>query len=209
MKWTFKEIIKSEEEFREIMGHPGELVTRKTIDFIDENCRNFIQQSPFITIASSSLQGNFDVSPKGDPPGFVKVLNDKTLAIPDRLGNRRADTFMNILQNPKVGLIFLIPGIKETLRISGEAKIVTDKKVLELLSHKDQLPKFATIVNVNEVFMHCAKCIIRSKLWTNIDTNQLQNVPSLAKSMVDHGKLDKTYKEMSAIIKNDEEKRLY
>jgi len=209
MKWTFKEIIKSEEEFREIMGHPGELVTRKTIDFIDENCRNFIQQSPFITIASSSLQGNFDVSPKGDPPGFVKVLNDKTLAIPDRLGNRRADTFMNILQNPKVGLIFLIPGIKETLRISGEAKIVTDKKILELLSHKDQLPKFATIVNVNEVFMHCAKCIIRSKLWTNIDTNQLQNVPSLAKSMVDHGKLDKTYKEMSAIIKNDEEKRLY
>jgi len=209
MKWTFKEIITSEEEFRKIMGHPGELVTRKTIGFIDENCRNFIAQSPFITIASSDIQGNFDVSPKGDPPGFVKVLNDKTLAIPDRLGNQRADTFMNILQNPKVGLIFLIPGIKETLRISGEAKIVTDKKVLELLSHKNRLPKFATIVKVNEVFMHCAKCIIRSKLWTNINTNQLQNVPSLAKSMVDHGKLDRSYKEMATIIKNDEEKRLY
>ncbi len=209
MNWKFEEVITNEEDLREIMGHPAELVTKKTIDYIDENCRLFIEQSPFITIASSDLKGNFDVSPKGDPPGFVKVLDNRTLAIPDRLGNRRADTFMNILQNPNVGLIFLIPGIKETLRVSGEAQIVTDKKVLELLSHKERLPKLAMIVHVKEAFLHCAKCIIRSKLWVNIDKDTKRIVPTLAKSMVDHGKLDKTYEEMDQIIKNDEETRLY
>lgn len=209
MDWTFNEIISNESELREIMGHPNELVTRKTIDFIDDNCNSFIEQSPFIIIGSSDLQGNFDLSPKGDPPGFVKVLNDKTLAIPDRLGNRRADTFMNVLQNPKVGLIFLIPGIKETLRVSGDAQIVTDNKVLEYLSHKEKLPKFALIVNVKEVFMHCAKCIIRSKLWTDIDENRPRVVPTLAKSMVDSGKLDMSYEEMDEIIKKNEKTRLY
>jgi hypothetical protein len=209
MKWTFKEIITSEKELREIMGEPSELVTRKTIDYIDENCRMFIDQSPFILIASSDLKGNFDISPKGDPSGFVKVLDQKTIAIPDRLGNRRADTFMNVLQNPKVGLIFLIPGIKETLRVSGVAQIITDNNVLELLAHKGRLPKFALIVNVKEAFMHCAKCIIRSKLWANIDADSVRIAPTLAKSMVDSGKLDKSYEEMNQIIKNDEETRLY
>jgi len=209
MEWTFNEIITSKTEFRVIMGHPSELVTRKTINYIDENCRKFIEQSPFITVASSDLQGNFDVSPKGDPPGFVKVLNDKILAIPDRLGNRRADTFMNILQNPKVGLIFLIPGVKETLRVSGEAQIVADRKVLEMLSHKDRFPKLAMIVHVKEAFMHCAKCIIRSKLWANIEIDAERTVPTLAKTMIDHGKLEKTYEEMDKIIKDDEETRLY
>ena len=209
MKWAFKEIVTSKKEFREIMGEPSELVTKKTIDHIDENCRLFIEQSPFITVASSDLKGNFDVSPKGDPPGFVKVLDEKIIAIPDRLGNRRADTFMNVLENPKVGLIFLIPGIKETLRVSGEAKIVTDIEVLEMLAHKGKLPKFAMIVEVNEAFMHCAKCIVRSNIWANIDTDAKRIAPTLAKSMVDHGKLDKTYDEMNKIIKNDEETRLY
>src|SRR5690606_11667014 len=114
MELTFDKIITTEEELREIMGHPTEIVTRKTIDYIDEHCRGFIEKSPFITIASSDLNGNFDVSPKGDPAGFVKILSDKVLAIPDRPGNRKADTLRNIIQNPNVGLIFLIPGIKET-----------------------------------------------------------------------------------------------
>ncbi len=116
---------------------------------------------------------------------------------------------MNILQNPRVGLIFLIPGIKETLRVSGEAQIVKDKKVLELLAHKDRLPNLAMIVHVEEAFMHCAKCIIRSKLWKNIDVKTPRTVSTLAKSMVGSGKLDKTYMEMDEIIKNDEDTRLY
>ena len=209
MKRKFKEIITTEKDFRQIMGQPSELASRKTIDHIDENCRLFIEQSPFIVISSSDKNGNVDSSPKGDPAGFVKVLDDKTLAIPDRLGNRRADTFMNILQNPKVGLIFLIPGIKETLRVSGQAQIVTDKDVLELLAHKKKLPKFAMILHVEEAFLHCAKCIIRSKLWADVDLDAERKAPTLAKSMVDHGKLDLSYEEMDAIIKNDEKTRLY
>ena len=209
MKQRFEDVITNEKDFREIMGHPSELVTRKTLDYIDGNSRLFIEQSPFIVISSSDKNGNFDSSPKGDPPGFVKVLDEKTLAVPDRLGNRRADTFMNVLDNPKVGLIFLIPGIRETLRVSGQAQIVRDKRVLEMLSYKSKLPNLAMIVHVEETFMHCAKCIIRSNLWDNIDENAPRSVPTLAKSMVDSGKLEKSYQEMDDIIKNDEKTRLY
>jgi PPOX class probable FMN-dependent enzyme len=209
MEWTFEKIISTEKELREIMGYPSEIVTRKTINYIDEHCKSFIEQSPFITIATSDLSGNFDVSPKGDPAGFVKILSDKVLAIPDRPGNRKADTLSNIIQNPNIGLIFLIPGIKETLRVNGEARIVTDEKVLELLSCQGKLPSFAIIVNVKEVFMHCAKCIIRSNLWMNIDDTQKRSVPSLAKTLVDHGKLDISYQELDDMIRDDEKTNLY
>jgi uncharacterized protein len=176
MELTFENIITTEEELREILGHPSEIVTRKTINYIDENCRSFIESSPFLTIATSDLNGNFDVSPKGDPSGFVKILNDKTLAIPDRPGNHKADTFTNILQNPNVGLIFLIPGVKETLRVNGKAKIVTDKSVLELLVCDGKVPSLAIIVEVKEAFMHCAKCMIRSKLWLKTDDTQTHTI---------------------------------
>jgi PPOX class probable FMN-dependent enzyme len=209
MELKFEKVISTAEELREIMGYPSEIVTRKTINYIDEHCKSFIEKSPFITIATADLNGNFDVSPKGDPAGFVKILSDKVLAIPDRPGNRKADSLTNIIQNPNVGLIFLIPGIKETLRVNGEAKIVTDERVLELLSCQGKRPSFAIIVNVKEAFMHCAKCIIRSNLWMNIDNTQERSVPSLAKTLVDHGKLDITYEELDGMIKDDERTNLY
>ncbi len=209
MAWIFDKIVTTEKELRDIMGHPTEIVTRKTINHIDEHCRSFIEKSPFITIATSDARGNFDVSPKGDPAGFVKILSDKILAIPDRPGNRKADTLSNILQNSNVGIIFLIPGIKETLRVNGEAKIVTDERVLELLSCQGKQPAFAIIVNVKEAFMHCAKCIIRSNLWTKTDDTQERSVPSLAKALVDHGKLDITIEELDGMIKDDEKTNLY
>lgn len=209
MEWTFDKVISTEEELRAILGYPTEIVTRKTIDHIDENCRSFIENSPFINIASADVHGNLDVSPKGDPAGFVKILSEKLLAIPDRPGNKRADTFTNIIQNPNIGLIFLIPGIKETLRVNGKAKIVTDQKVLELLACDHKLPSFAIIVEVKEVFMHCAKCMIRSKLWTNHGEIPKGTVPSLAKTLVDHAKLTITVKEMDDMIKDDEKTNLY
>lgn len=209
MELLFEKVITSEEELREIMGYPNEIVTRKTINYIDQHCKSFIEKSPFITIATSDLQGNFDVSPKGDPAGFVKILSDKLLAIPDRPGNRKADTLRNIIQNPNVGLIFLIPGIKETLRVNGEAKIVRDEKVLELLSCQGKTPSFAIIVQVKEAFMHCAKCMIRSNLWGSVDDTQERSVPTLANVIVDHGKLDITYEELDNRIKEDEKTNLY
>ncbi len=209
MEWKFDNIITTEQALREILGHPSEIVTRKTINYIDKNCRDFIENSPFLTIATSDLHGNFDVSPKGDPSGFVKILNEKTLAIPDRPGNHKADTFTNILQNPNVGLIFLIPGVKETLRVNGKAKIVTDKRVLELLVCDGKVPSLAIIVEVKEVFMHCAKCMIRSKLWLKTDDTQMQKIPSLAKVLVEHGKLNISIEELDGMIKNDENTNLY
>ncbi|MCE7056775.1 pyridoxamine 5'-phosphate oxidase family protein [Algoriphagus sp. AGSA1] len=209
MDWTFEHIISSENELREILGYPSEIVTRKTIDHIDDHCRSFIEKSPFITIATSDLGGNFDVSPKGDPPGFVKILDDKMLAIPDRPGNRKADTLRNIIQNPHLGLVFLIPGVKETLRVNGEARIVTDQKVLELLSCEGKAPALAIIVSVKEAFMHCAKCIIRSRLWAEQDIAGQTDIPSLAKVLVDHGKLDISYEELDDSIKRDEKTNLY
>jgi len=209
MDWSFENVITTEEELRAILGHPNEIVTRKTINHIDENCRSFIENSPFINIASADLNGNLDVSPKGDPPGFVKILTEKLLAIPDRPGNKKADTFSNIIQNPNVGLIFLIPGIKETLRVNGKAKIVTDQRVLELLICDGKLPSFAIIVEVKEAFMHCAKCMIRSKLWMNNGETSKRTVPTLAKSMVDHAKLDISLEAMDDLIKDDEKNNLY
>lgn len=209
METNFENVIRTEEELRDIMGHPSEIVTRKTINYIDEHCRSFIESSPFITIATSDPKGNFDVSPKGDPAGFVKILNDKTLAIPDRPGNRKADTLTNIIQNPNIGLIFLIPGIQETLRVNGEAKIVTDKNVVELLACNGKPPTFAIIVTVKEAFMHCAKCIIRSNLWRQVDETQQRPVPSLAKVLVDHSKVDINIQELDDMIKEDEKTNLY
>jgi len=209
MEWTFEEIITTEDELREILGHPNEVVTRKTIPYIDDICAKFIGNAPFLTIATSDRNGNHDVSPKGDPPGFVKVLNNKTLAIPDRPGNRKADTFTNILQNPNVGLIFLIPGVNETLRVNGEAKIVRDQKVLELLSCEGKLPSFAIIVEVKEAFMHCSKCMIRSGLWNKNDETKERPVPTLGEILVVHGKLDISSEELDDRIKTSEKTNLY
>lgn len=205
---NFEHIITSEEQLRATLGYPSEIVTRKTISYIDEHCRSFIEKSPFITIATSDLAGNFDVSPKGDPAGFVKILDEKTLAIPDRPGNAKADTLTNIIKNPNIGLIFLIPGVRETLRINGEAKIVQDKWVLEKLTVDGKTPSFAIIVTVKEAFMHCAKCIIRSKLW-QVDSTKQASVPSLAKVLVEHGKLEISVDELDGMIKNDEQTNLY
>jgi uncharacterized protein len=206
---NFQNIITNEDQLRATLGYPSEIVTRKTIDYIDEHCRNFIENSPFITIATSDLQGNFDVSPKGDPAGFVKILDDKTLAIPDRPGNAKADTLTNIIKNPNVGLIFLIPGIKETLRVNGEALIVTDESVLELLICDGKKPSFAIIVKVKEAFMHCAKCMIRSNMWKGTENLKVRPVASLAQALVDQGKLDISVQELDDRIKNDEQNNLY
>lgn len=205
---NFENTINSEHQLRETLGYPSEIVTRKTINYIDEHCRNFIEKSPFITIATSDLDGNMDVSPKGDPAGFVKILDEKTLAIPDRPGNAKADTLTNIIKNPNIGIIFLIPGVRETLRINGEAKIVQDQWVLNQLTVDGKTPSFAIIVTVKEAFIHCAKCIIRSKLWQH-DREKQATVPSLAKVLIEHGKLEISIDELDGMIKNDEKTNLY
>lgn len=205
----FQDVITSREQFREVMGEPSELVTRKVLSRLDKHCGVFINRAPFLLISSADGQGNADISPKGDPAGFVKILDNRTLAIPDRLGNRRADTIENILQNPSVGLIFMVPGKSETLRINGIAKIVRDEALRSSLSVKGRSPDFAIVVTVEEAFFHCSKCMIRSNLWKVEHWPSLDGLPRLAQTMVDAGKLELTEEQMHDIVVNDEQERLY
>ncbi len=205
----FKDVITDQARFREVMGEPPPACLAKTIAALDNHCRDFIAKSPFILIASSNAHGQMDISPKGDAPGFVRVLDDLTLAIPDRPGNRRADTFTNVLENPRVGLIFLLPGKSETLRVSGSAKIVRDSDLRESMTVRGKVPDFALVVEVHEAFFHCSKCIIRSSLWNPKAWPSLDGLANLAQVMVDEAKLTMTVKELDEIIKQDESEHLY
>jgi PPOX class probable FMN-dependent enzyme len=148
------------------------------VQVIDEHSRRFIAQAPFV--ASAGPQGMLDISPKGDPAGFVKVIDDRTLAIPDRLGNRPLDTFRNVLGNPNVGLIFLIPGVTYTLRISGNAIIVRDRELREAMAIKGKQPDHVLVVEVEHVLSHCPKCMIRSGLWEPEAWPDTSDVPTFA-----------------------------
>jgi PPOX class probable FMN-dependent enzyme len=205
----FEEVITDAAQFRELMGEPPPPCVAKTIASLDRHCRAFIGRSPFVLIASANARGWMDISPKGDAPGFVRILDDKTLAVPDRPGNRRADTFTNILENPKVGLIFLVPGKTETLRVSGTARIVRDSDLRESMSVQGKAPDFVLVVETEEAFFHCSKCIMRSHLWKPADWPALEGLPSLAQTMVDAGALPIPVEALEQIIKQDEVERLY
>ena len=201
-------IIATEEGLAEIIGRPGPRVLAKVIDRLDGICRAFIARSPFVIIASHDAEGRTDVSPKGDPPGFVHVLDDRTLAIPERPGNRRADTFHNVLQQSRVGLIFLVPGKAETLRISGTARVVHDASLCERMAVAGRVPVLALVVTLEEAFMHCTKCMVRSRLWQP-DTWNPEGLASIGEAMVVHGRLDMLVADMRAIAEKDERERLY
>lgn len=209
MDARFREVVSTEAQFRAVIGNPSHRVLRKQVGALDDHCRAFIARCPFLLIASSDAEGNMDVSPKGDPVGFVRVLDDSTLAVPDRPGNRRADTFRNLLQNPHVGMLFLIPGKSETLRIGGTAIIVRDQWLRDEMAIAGKPPDFAVVVHVEKVFFHCSKCVIRSKLWDGAHWPELAGLPSLAQTMVDAGKLEETVEEMHALIEKDARDRLY
>jgi PPOX class probable FMN-dependent enzyme len=210
MALDFRDVISTVEGLEAVLGRPGPRVLAKVTDRIDGLGRDFIARSPFVLVASSDGEGNFDVSPKGDPPGFVRVLDGgRALAIPERPGNRRADTFRNVLRNPRVGLIFLVPGKAETLRVGGTAAIVRDAALREEMAAGGKVPELALVVAVREAFVHCTKCVVRSRLWEPDRWPALDGAPSLAEMMVTHGKLADTVAEMQAVIDDDASTRLY
>jgi PPOX class probable FMN-dependent enzyme len=157
--------IEDPRQLREIYGAPNERSLKKELTRFDRHCRNFIGLSPFLVIASSDPSGRCDASPKGDMPGFVRVVDDTTLLIPDRLGNNRVDTLGNLLARPGVGLIFFVPGINETLRVNGRASVTTDPALLEPLAVNGKVPRSGILVAAEEIYFHCGKALIRSDLW--------------------------------------------
>ena len=154
------------EDLRAVYPPPAAQAGQKVLDYLDANCRQFIALSPFYVISSAGADGQADASPRGDPPGsLAHVLDDRTLLLPDRPGNRQVDTLMNVVGRPFVGLLFLVPGFTETLRINGRAEITADPDLLALLAIKGKPPISLLKVTVNEVFLHCAKALIRARLW--------------------------------------------
>jgi uncharacterized protein len=150
---------------RERYGAPNERALKKQLPRLEKHSRAFIALSPFLVVASSDPSGRCDASPKGDMPGFVRVLDDRTLLIPDRLGNNRVDTIGNLVASPGVGLIFFVPGLRETLRVNGRAQITTDPDLLEPCAVNGKPPRSGILVDVEEVYFHCGKALIRSDLW--------------------------------------------
>lgn len=157
--------VRSEAELRRRYDPPLPLIVRKTLDHLDRYCVEFIARSPFVCLGTTSADGSCDVSPRGDPPGFVRVLDAKTLLVPDRKGNNRLDTMGNLLDQAGIGLLFLIPGIEETLRVNGRAEIVDEAALLEPMAVAGKAPKTAMRVDVEEAFIHCGRALKRSRLW--------------------------------------------
>ena len=153
------------EAVRAHYGEPGDIVLRKELDAIDKYCREFIAASPFFVMATSDGKGRCDATPRGDPPGSVRVVDSRTLLIPDRKGNNRVDALMNIVANPHAGLLFIVPGMTETLRVNGRASITIDPKILTLMEERGKPPCSVIRLEVEEVYFQCGKAMIRSELW--------------------------------------------
>ncbi len=187
-----RDFVTNEAELEAVIPPPLPQIAGKVVDRLDAVCRGFIARAPFCVIASASPDGHIDLSPKGDPPGFARVLDEKHLALPDRPGNRRADTFRNLLRDPRLGLIFLIPGKTETLRISGEARIVRDAGLRESMAVDGKVPALAIVVHVERAFIHCPKCMIRSGLWEPDRWPGSTDLPDIGRAMIAQGKLQMT-----------------
>jgi PPOX class probable FMN-dependent enzyme len=174
----FDAVITSEEELRERYRLPGNTV-EKVLPRLDQHARTFIETAPFVLVGTASPDGSGDVSPKGGPPGFVVVLDDRRLAIPDLAGNNLLDSITNIVAGSGVGLLFLVPGVDETLRVNGHACVTTDPAVLDACAVKDRRPKAAIGVTVTQQYMHCAKAFRRSALWQPDSWPDRSTIPTL------------------------------
>ncbi len=179
------EVFTSTEQLQRYIGAPMELAVRKAIPRLDRHCRAFIARSPFISIGTAAANGRADVSPRGDAPGFVQVLDDNTLFIPDRPGNNRMDTMLNIIENPHVGLLFMVPGFEDLLRVNGRAQIVSDEDLLNQATVKGKTPKVGIRITVDEAYLHCAKAVKRSRLWDEDSRQDRKALPSLGKMILE------------------------
>jgi len=177
--------IADKNNLEQLYGEPSERAVLKQLDHLDKHCRAFIEISPFLVIGTMGSDGLGDVSPRGDAPGFVKVRDEKTIYLPDRLGNNRTDTLLNVIDKSGVGLLFLVPGMNETLRVNGNAKITIDEDILEGLSAQGKAPRSALEISVEEAYLQCAKALIRSKLWEEDYKIERNSFPSLGKIISD------------------------
>ena len=178
--------IREEQELRALLGEPAAVVRAKVANRLNDLTRRFVDLSPFVLLATSAPDGSCDVSPRGDPPGFVRVLDERTLLLPDRPGNKLADSLRNVLRNPHVGLLFLVPGVGDTLRVNGRATLVTDEDLLAPCAVEGKVPTLGLRIEVDEVFTHCSKAFLRARLWdpgTFVDRSELPSSGEVHRSL--------------------------
>lgn len=198
---VLRERLTSPEALRTLLGKVYQGNLNKVKSSLDEHCRQFIALSPMLFISTANSAGQCDVSPKGDATGFVRVLSDRQIAIPDRKGNRRADTMLNILANPEVGLLFVIPGMSETLRVNGVAALYTDPDLLDALAMRGKRPQVGIVVETREVYLHCGRSLLRSGLWNPATWPQADALPSAARMFADHmAQPDLTCEDMETVL---------
>jgi len=178
-------MIGTEEDLRARFGEVHPLAIAKTRPSLDKYSRQFIAMSPFVVVSTADATGKADLSPRGDPPGFVHVVDDRTILIPDRPGNNRLDTMANIVANPQVGCLFFIPGFEDTLRLNGRARITDDAGLLGHCTVNGKPPKVGILITVEEVFIHCAKALKRSKLWEQDYRQDRTKLPSIARVILE------------------------
>jgi PPOX class probable FMN-dependent enzyme len=183
---AFDHAVRSEKDLRELVPEPTPLALSKQIDRLDAYCHELIAASPIVFFATSGPDGTCDVAPKGGPAGFVHALDEHRLVIPEGKGNNRLDSLVNVLENPHVGLLFVIPGRNETLRVNGRATITTDPEVLDLVPLNGRIPKLAIGVEADEVYTHCGKAFIRSALWDPETWPERWDLPSPAEVLRAH-----------------------
>lgn len=173
-----QQILTSEAGLRELIGQPTPLVVAKLSDRLNRCTREFVQRAPFVCLATSDREGRCDVSPRGDPPGFVRILDDVTLLLPERPGNRIADSLRNLLANPRVGLLFIIPGVGETFRVNGRALLTTDPELLAPCTVEGKPPRLGILIDIEEAYTQCSKAFIRSQLWDPSRFQSRESLPS-------------------------------
>ncbi len=200
--------IASEIALRELYGQPIERARLKSLRKLDGHCASFIRLSPLVCLGTSGEYGA-DVTPRGDRPGFVQVLDEGTIAIPDWPGNNRLDSLVNILSNPKVGLLFLVPGMDETLRINGLARITTKPEILALWNVNAKSPKSALVIAIDEAFLHCGKALIRSRLWHDDHKIDRAHLPSYGRMLKDQIDIADTAEEIEASVAKGYKEKLY
>jgi PPOX class probable FMN-dependent enzyme len=202
--------VTTEAELREIVKEPSQGIWDKDIGRIDEHARTIIAHSPFVLLATSNPDGTCDVSPRGDPAGSVLVLDDHRLVFADRPGNHRLDSFRNMLRNPGVGLLFLVPGMNETLRVNGRATLVSDAPFFDDLTVQGKRPRLAVLIDVEELYMHCAKAFLRSSLWQPGTWPDRGSLPTLGRIAKDHlGLKDVSAEKIDADLALDSERNRY
>jgi PPOX class probable FMN-dependent enzyme len=205
----------NEEALRAVLGQPMEIALRKALPRLDRHCRAFIERSPFICVGTADAAGRSDVSPRGDQPGFVLVLDERTLFIPERPGNARCDSLLNVLANPRVGLLFFVPGFEDMLRVNGRAEVIHEPALMARCAVKGREPRVGLRVTVEEAYLHCAKSIKRSQLWDPAARRDRAELPSLGRMILeqtaaaDAPPAEDTCREVDALIEDNYRTALY